>query len=131
MLEVKSSDGKMSVQTYLGYMAVCKQDFKIKIPNDSRIYEAIYDFIHAELTVGLLIGHIVDLMGEPHFLVSRIVDINKEEYTTDIGVRYVYKGVRSIPVLHRGDSRTLDDLPTSFFKIEIDDITCILDRVIT
>lgn len=117
----------MSIQEALGYRAICKDDFRVQLPFGETVYEPIYEFIDAELCNGQLIGHIVELHGEPNLIITRIV--NTSSYFQGRYRQKVVTKVRAIPILHKDDTRSLSELPIAEFTISRGDVVCIFDPV--
>jgi hypothetical protein len=102
---------KFSIQEELGYRAQLCIPFRVKIPNCPSIFKPIYLWKHRGLYVGNLVGHVIVVHGEPNLLITRITKINAIE-------------VISIPILHSGDTRSIQDLAVPEFHIPVNQIHC-------
>jgi len=109
----------LAVQELAGYAVESLVDFRIKLPHDIRLYEPLYKWIDAELARGVIIGHVITMLGHPNLVVSRITEIMRKNDKIHL--------ITSIPILHSKDIRNIDEIEFQEFYIRPKQIGCILD----
>lgn len=112
----------ITLSRYLAKKVRNVQDFKVKLLDDDRHYEAKYTFNYMDLSRGDLIGHVVKYgPGDESFVLSRIVEIKINFKINTIICVY------SIPIIRTCVLSDNPDVVIQSFKLLYKDIHCVFE----
>ena len=117
-----SKPKEIDVAKRLGALAMAGKNFRVHIPNHGAIWNPQYIIDPYLLDVGDYVGHVVMMQNVPTFFISQVATLKYEdEEHVCIGWP---SSIVTIPVQHKDDTRTPEELTMPTFYLTLNILMC-------
>lgn len=111
---------KLPIEDVLGPLTLEGKQYKVQLP-DGKTYIPQYTINPDDLRAGAYVGHIV-MFEKPMLMISRVILLTFSEVGAIINWP---KLIKTEPVMHSWDERSIEELPVTEFELTIDTLQCI------